>query len=311
VLRLAQSATDRMRRRSRDSAPAPGSAPAQAEADPGRRRPPLQVRERPAADPSPDTTGDLVLEHIDVRFGGLEVLSDVSVRVRPGGVRGLIGPNGAGKTTLFNVASGFVSPARGEIRLAGTRIDAMSPAERAAAGIARTFQAVHMFDELSVLDNVTAGMHTHLRDGLIPCALDLPAVRAQKRSAREEARELLDWIGLGHLASRSPRGLPFGSLKMIEIARALAMRPKFLLMDEPVGGLHPQEIELLEHLIATICEMGVGVLLVEHNVPFVLRACNEILVLNYGHVIADGTSDDIVNSEAVVEAYLGGKGVKS
>jgi branched-chain amino acid transport system ATP-binding protein len=319
---------------SRSSAAPPGSAAVPAGGRQEDAAPlPLAVRERPlhvAGGPSrtegepardtpghgpdsrsPDGSGDLALEHIDVRFGGLEVLSDVGLRVRPGAVRGLIGPNGAGKTTLFNVASGFVRPSRGQVSLAGSRIDELSPADRAAAGIARTFQAVHMFEELSVLDNVVAGMHTRLRDGLLACTLNLTAVRAETRLAREQARELLEWVGVGQLADRSPRGLPFGSLKLIEIARALAMRPKFLLLDEPVGGLHPDEIELLERLIVTICETGVGVLLVEHNVPFVLRACHEILVLNYGHVIADGTSDDILRSEAVVEAYLGRAGVKS
>jgi ABC-type branched-subunit amino acid transport system ATPase component len=256
-------------------------------------------------DSSRRADGELTVTGVSVRFGGLDVLSDVNLSVERGAVRGLIGPNGAGKTTLFNVISGFVVPREGQVTIDGARIDRLTTEARAARGIARTFQAVHVFEELTVVANVMAGMHTSLHPRMLPSALRTPATGRAEKTAQADARELLDWVGIGHLADRSPKGLPFGSLKLVEIARALATRPQFLLLDEPCGGLHGSEIELLERIISMVREAGIGILLVEHNVPFVMRVCDRILVLDHGVAIADGTSADVMASAAVAEAYLG------
>jgi ABC-type branched-subunit amino acid transport system ATPase component/ABC-type branched-subunit amino acid transport system permease subunit len=247
----------------------------------------------------------LSVKDVDLHYGGLHVLQSVSIDLCPGTVRGLIGPNGAGKTTLFNVISGFALPDKGSIRLGDVDLLGLRPSARAHRGIARTFQAAHIFEEMTVLENVLVGMHVHLRPRLLPLAIQLPAVRRKETAARNRARQLLAWVGLGDLADQLAKGLPFGSLKRLEIARALAVEPDFLLLDEPAGGLHPTEVATLEHIIASISASGIGILLVEHNVPFVMRVCEKIMVLDHGRVIAEGTAVEIARSPEVIEAYLG------
>ena len=276
----------------------------------------LQEREAPVATIGPQpvalarartssSQASLTVKDVDLHYGGLHVLQNVSVDLCPGEVRGLIGPNGAGKTTLFNVISGFAMPDSGSIHLGHEDLIALPPSARAHRGIARTFQATHIFEEMTVLENVLVGMHVHLRPRLFPLAIQLPAVRRKESAARTRARQLLAWVGLGDLADQPAKGLPFGSLKRLEIARALAVEPDFLLLDEPAGGLHPTEVATLEHIIASISASGIGVLLVEHNVPFVMRVCGKILVLDHGRAIAEGTAAEIARSPAVIEAYLG------
>lgn len=240
-------------------------------------------------------------------FGGLRAVHDYSLAAIPGQIRGLIGPNGAGKTTLFNMLSGIYHPDEGSIHFQGREIIGLQPHKMAAMGLSRTFQNLQMFFNMSVLDNVMVGCHLRTGSGLFSAALRLPGVVREEREARRLAREALSFCDLERFVDQRADALPYGVLKRLEIARALAVGPKLLLMDEPAAGLNDTETAEMQRLIRCICERGITVLLVEHNMGLVMRVSDRILVLDYGTRLAEGTPLEIQNDRRVIEAYLGGE----
>lgn len=255
----------------------------------------------PSAAPLAVLGAGLALQEIAVRFGGLVALDSVSLRVPPGTVVGVIGPNGAGKTTLFNVVCGFVRPTTGTLTLDGSPFTAR-PHDLARLGIARTLQGVGLFGGLTVLENVVAGATARARTGFASAALALPGSEREERALRAEALEQLDALGIAAHAGALPGTLPYPVQKRAALARALAARPRLLLLDEPASGLGPEDVEGLATLIR---ELECAVMLVEHHMDLVMSVCDEIVVLDFGRVIATGTPDDIRDDPAVAEAYLG------
>ena len=247
----------------------------------------------------------LVCDGVNVRFGNLPAVQDMSFTLGPGDFLGLIGPNGAGKSTLFNVVSGFVVPTSGSIRLGDVELTGMSVPQRAALGIARTFQETQPVGDFTARESIAVGAHIHARYGYIGAMLDLPRSRRVESEVGAYADELLQSVGVGGAATRRVGDFPYGDQKLVQVARALAMRPRFLLLDEPAAGLNPDEVDRLGSLLDRVRKQGVGVLLVEHNVPFVLDHCDSIIVMHHGEKIAEGASESILASAAVREAYLG------
>jgi len=243
-----------------------------------------------------------------MRFGGIVALEDVSFAVAEGCIVGLIGPNGAGKTTLFNCLSRLYRPQRGDIRFDGQSLINLGPSDIAAIGIGRTFQSPALFDSMTVLDNVKVGAHARCQSAPLAEALGLPATRREERDVENWALEMLDIVGMSALATRLVASLPFGSRKRVELARALAAKPRLLLLDEPAGGLSHEEVAELSALIRSIRDrLGTTVLLVEHHMGFVMGLSDQVVALNFGRVIADGTPDQVRADPAVGEAYLGTK----
>ncbi len=233
----------------------------------------------------------LAVNGLTVRFGGITALADVSFQVVQGDIHGLIGPNGAGKTTCFNCITRFYEPASGSIAFRGVDLLRRSAHEIARCGIARTFQNVALFAHMSVLDNVLVGSH---------------ASRLPERKARIAARDILDYLELGPFAARRVHGLPFGTRKAVELARALAAKPQLLLLDEPAAGLNHEEVTALGSTIEKICaDFGTTILMVEHHMNLVMRVCDRIVVLDSGRKLAEGTPDAVRNDRSVIEAYLG------
>jgi branched-chain amino acid transport system permease protein len=247
----------------------------------------------------------LVCTGVSVRFGSLPAVQDMSFTLSPGDFKGLIGPNGAGKSTLFNVVSGFVTPTEGTVRLGDTDIGALPVPQRAALGIARTFQETQPVGDFNARDSIAVGSHIHTRYGYASAMLDLPRARRVEREAGAFAEDLLRSVGVSGEGWRRVRDFPYGDQKLVQVARALATRPYFILLDEPAAGLNPDEVDRLGLLLDRVRKQGVGILLVEHNVPFVLDHCDSIIVMHHGVKIAEGASDSILSSEAVREAYLG------
>jgi branched-chain amino acid transport system ATP-binding protein len=258
----------------------------------------------PAA-PSADLGAGLVARDITVRFGGLVALESVSLRVAPGAVVGVIGPNGAGKTTLFNVVCGFVRPTSGTLTLDGSPLKAR-PHDLARLGIARTLQGVGLFGGLTVLENVMTGATPRARAGFTSAALALPRNEREERALRADALDQLDALGIAAHADALPGTLPYPVRKRVALARALAARPRLLLLDEPASGLGPEDVDELGELIRGLPTAGdCAVMLVEHHMDLVMSVCDEIVVLDFGKVIATGTADEIRDDPAVAEAYLG------
>ena len=248
----------------------------------------------------------LSVTQLTMEFGGLTAVNEFSLELRPGELVGLIGPNGAGKTTAFNMITGNLVPTRGKILLAGRLINGQKPHRITAQGIARTFQNIRLFTDLTVLENVLVSFHFRVRSSFLSAVFGLPRYRREARTALETCRLLLAEMGLGHLAGEKAGSLPYGQQRRLEIARALATRPKLILLDEPAAGMNPAETESLMELIIKIRrEYGLTVLLIEHDMTFVMGICERLKVLDYGHTIAEGTPQEIQNNERVIQAYLG------
>ncbi|MBK1680096.1 ABC transporter ATP-binding protein [Rhodocyclus tenuis] len=247
----------------------------------------------------------LSIRNVGKHFGGLHVLQDVSFEVPAGGIYGLIGPNGAGKTTVFNLVTGLLAPSSGTIEFQGESLVGLPPHQITHRGIARTFQNIRIFKEMSLLENVMIGMHEHLKYGAGGIFFNSSACRAAEKRARERAFELLSWLGLEHKAAMLADNLSYGDQRKLEFARALATEPKLLLLDEPVAGMNPSEKTLLMEEIINIRNRGYGVFMIEHDMRFVMGLCDRIAVLNFGRIIAEGSPDEVRNNQEVIEAYLG------
>jgi branched-chain amino acid transport system permease protein len=282
----------------RRSAAAPGD-----DGHPAGPAPDLPDPDRPAT----GTPGQTLLELDGVGrvFGGLEALGDVRLTLSEGRIYGLIGPNGAGKTTLINLVSGLVPPTAGKVVWLGRELQGRPAHEAARAGIARTFQNIQLFPEMTVLENVIVGRHTHIRTSLLTALLRSPRERREEAGARAEAQALLDRLGLGGLAGLRAGNLAYGDQRRVEIARALAMHPRLLLLDEPAAGMNDVETARLGQFILELKRQGTTLLVVEHHMDLIMRVCDEILVLNFGRRIAHGTPAEVARDERVLEAYLG------
>jgi len=247
----------------------------------------------------------LRLERVSKRYGELVAVNGVSLNVPRGAIAAIIGPNGAGKSTLFNAITGIYPPSSGEIFFGEKRIDGWPTHRIAAAGIARTFQNIRLFSFMAAIDNVLAGEDAHLHARLWDSLLHTPRQRREEKEARERARELLAFVGLEGVSETYARNLPYGSQRRLEIARALASRPKLLLLDEPAAGMNPREKAELGDLVRAIRERGITVLLIEHDMGLVMRISDEITVLDHGECIARGTPAQVRNNPSVIAAYLG------
>jgi len=250
-------------------------------------------------------TAELVASALTVRFGGLSALSNVSLRVKGGEIHALIGPNGAGKSTFVNTISGFYRPDEGRCELDGVELTGRRSLEIARLGLARTFQNTELFGELSVLENVMAGYDQRLSYGLLQALLRTPRMRREESECRRAAIGLLGFVGLSQYGNKAARSLPFGLQRRLEIARALAGKPRLLLLDEPAAGLTTQEIDDLEAMIRRIAGLGISVLLVEHHVDLIMALADTVTVLDYGEVIASDNPAAIQNDPRVIEAYFG------
>lgn len=248
----------------------------------------------------------LELRGTGIRFGGLRAVQDLNLALPAGTLYGLIGPNGAGKTTVFNLITGIYQPTEGAILFDGQDLAGKGPTRVAAGGIGRTFQNIRLFAGLTVLENVKVGLHRHLSASILEQVLRLPRYWADDRVADGEARKLLETMGLSQVAELGAEALPYGLRRRLEIARALATRPKLLLLDEPAAGMNPSEADELMHLIRFVRDtFGVTILLIEHHMPVVMGICERITVLDHGARIAEGTPQQIRTDPVVIEAYLG------
>jgi branched-chain amino acid transport system ATP-binding protein len=248
----------------------------------------------------------LELRDVVVRFGGVTAVDGLSLTVHPGEIVGLIGPNGAGKTVTFNVVTGLQRPDEGTVRLDGTDVTAAPPHVRTALGLGRTFQIVQLFSGMSVRENLMVAGHRFTRSGAVADALRLPARRRALAEARERADALLDFLGLTDLADTPVDALPIGSARLVELARALTLRPRVLLLDEPASGLDPAETVEFARLLARVrATVGCGMLLVEHDMSVVMPLCDHVHAMNFGRPLADGTPEEVRRHPDVVASYLG------
>lgn len=250
----------------------------------------------------------LRVDGLGISFGGVTAVDDLSFEILAGRIFSIIGPNGAGKTTLFNIITGIYRPDRGRIRFDGQDVTGNDPHQLARAGLSRTFQNLQVFFRLTVLENVMVGRHLHEPKAILAQALRLPSVRRANRECAEKAREFIEFVGLGSHIERTAGGLPYGGLKRLEIARALASEPKLLLLDEPAAGCNSVETEEIDGLIQQIARKGTTVALVEHDMKLVMKISDRVLVLDHGRKLAEGSAAEVRGNPDVIRAYLGSQG---
>ena len=248
----------------------------------------------------------LEVNNLGISFGGLRAVDSVNLTIEEGQLYGLIGPNGAGKTTIFNLLTGVYKPTDGSILLDGKKISGLSTINICKSGIARTFQNIRLFNDLSVIDNVKVGLHNHNKYSLFASVFRLPSYFKHEKNMNEVALEILEVMGLDEYASVTAANLPYGKQRKLEIARALATKPKLLLLDEPAAGMNPNEtIELMDTIRFVREKFKVTILLIEHDMKLVSGICEELTVLNFGQVLAKGETAQVLNDSAVIKAYLG------
>jgi branched-chain amino acid transport system ATP-binding protein len=247
----------------------------------------------------------LAVDNLTKYFGGVKALTEVAFTVEEGQIAGLIGPNGAGKTTCFNVINGLFAPSGGSIMLSGREVTALPPYRRARLGLARTFQNIQLFGGMTVLENVLTGMHLRQETGVLAALLPLPGVQRVEQQNRQRADELLRLVGLADKADASAEALAYGEQRRLEIARAMAQGPKLLLLDEPAAGLNPRETEDLMGLMGQLRDLGITLLVIEHDMTLVMSLCDHVVVLDHGQVIAAGAPLAVRKDPRVIEAYLG------
>jgi branched-chain amino acid transport system ATP-binding protein len=247
----------------------------------------------------------LEIENLSKSFGGVHAVQDVSFAIKEGDIHSVIGPNGAGKTTLFNLITGVYTPTKGQILLRGENVAGLSPDALARRGMSRTFQNLQICLNMTAIDNVMVGAHLRLNQNLFASMLRLPSVSKADAACRDEAARLMDFVGVGQYVDADSSQMPYGALKRLEIARALAAQPKVLLLDEPAAGLNHTETGEIEALIRKVAQSGVTVVLVEHDMKLVMNLSDHILVLDYGKKLAEGTAAEVRANPDVVAAYLG------